>query len=196
MAERIQKLIADRGARVREIDERRKQIASDIEEREDEDAGLVLERDREVYAIKNLELALDEKELEKSWTVQQRHRKEDDPFALPTLMRQVLEKHPDGLQVPALYAEVRKLGFQTDAKNPTNLLSSTLHARPDVFARRKVARGVLWRLKKYDYQLPPESTSPQSEKGLLERRLNDPTIRAYSDEIPLQPLRRVTKYER
>jgi|ERR1700734_2039691 len=193
MAEKIQKLIADRGARVQEIDSRRKEIASEVRQREDEDAGLVLERDREVYAIKNLELALDEKELEKSWTVQQRHKKEDDPFALPTLMRQVLEKHPDGLQVPALYAEVRKLGFQTDAKNPTNLLSSTLHARPDVFARRKVARGVLWRLKKYDYQLPPESTSAQSEKAFIERRLRDPSIRPYSDEIPFSPIRRVNK---
>jgi hypothetical protein len=164
MAERIQKLIADQGARVQEIDVRRKELASEIRQREEEDAGLVLERDRSVFAIKTLEMALDEKDLEKSWTAQQRYRKQDDPFALPMLIHQVLEKHPDGLQVPAIYTEVRKLGFQTDAKNPLNLLSSTLHARTaDLFTRRKIARGVLWLLKKYDYQLPADSTSTRLE---------------------------------
>ena len=60
MAERVQKLIADRAARIPEIDARRKQITSEIEEREAEDGCLVLERDREVFAIGTLEMALDE----------------------------------------------------------------------------------------------------------------------------------------
>jgi hypothetical protein len=165
MAERPEKVIADRAARIREIDDRRKQITAEIQEREAEDARLVLERDREVFAIKSLELTLDDKELERSWTAQQRHRKEGDPLALVTLMQQVLEKYPNGLQPPALHAEVRKLGFQTDTKNPLTLVSSSLHGRPDVFSRRKVARGVVWFLKKYEHLLPPESTSPRAEKS-------------------------------
>jgi hypothetical protein len=164
MAEPIQKLIADRSARIREIDARRKQIASEIEEREEEAARLVLERDREVYVIKNLEMALDEKEREKSWTAQQRPKREGDPLSLPALIQQVLEKHPDGLKPPTLYAEVRKLGFQTDSKNPIGLLTSTLHRRPDMFSRRKVARGVVWFLKKYEHVLPAESVSPQASR--------------------------------
>lgn len=164
MAERVEKLIADRASRIREIDARREQLASEIEGRQAEDAGLVLERDREVFAIKALEMALDEKDLEKSWTAQQRHRKEGDPLALITLMQHVLEKYPDGLKPPALYAEVRKLGFHTDAKNPLNLLTSSLHQRPDIFSRRKVARGVAWFLKKYEHLLSPETSSPKAEK--------------------------------
>jgi len=165
MNERIHKLIADRGARVREIDARRKQIASEIQEREAEDARLVLERDREVFAIKNLEMALDDQDRKKSWSAQHRHKQEGDPLSIPALVQQVLEKHPNGLQVPALYAEVRKIGFQSESEKPIGVLNSTLHARKDLFSRRKIARGVLWFLKKYEHILPAENTA---DPALLE----------------------------
>ncbi len=189
MDERTQKQIAECGARVREIDERRKQLASEVEERQAEDTRLALERDREIYAIKRLELTLDDKVREKSWSAQHRHRREGDPLSVPALMQQVLEKHPNGLMPPALYAEMRKLGFQTEAKNPIAILTSTLHRRTDLFSRRKVARGVLWFLKKYEHLLPAESTSPQL-KGTFSQIL--------SGEFPPTPspvpraLRRVT----
>ena len=188
MDDRTQKQIAERGARVREIDERRKQLASEIEERHAEDARLVLERDREVYTIQALEMTLDDKAREKSWSAQHRHRREGDPLSIPALLQQVLEKHPTGLQVPALYAEVRKLGFESDAKKPIGVLNSTLHARPDLFSRRKVARGVLWFLKKYEHLHPAESTSPQAE-GMFGRIMRDPT---FSEKPSSDPLPRTT----
>ena len=165
MDERIHQRIADLGARVREIDTRREELASEIEERQAEDARLVLERDREVYAIKNLELTLDDKAREKSWSAQHRTKREGDPLSLPALIQQVLEKHPDGLKPPAILAEIRKLGFQTDSKNPIGLITSTLHRRKDLFSRRNVARGVMWFLKKYEHILPADTTSPQIENA-------------------------------
>ena len=151
--------IAEHGDRVRKADERQKQLDFEIEERQAEKARIALERDREVYLIKNFESLLDDKTREKSWSAQHRHRREGDPLSVPALMQQVLEKHPNGLQVPALYAEVRKLGFQSESKKPMGVLSSTLHARSDLFARRKVARGVLWLLKKYEHLLPAENAA-------------------------------------
>jgi hypothetical protein len=150
--------IAHSGERVRKIEERGKQLSSEIEERQAEKARLALERDREVYLIKNLETMLDEKAREKSWSAQHRHKQEGDPLSIPALVQQVLEKHPNGLQVPALYAEVRKLGFQSESKKPIGVLNSTLHARSDLFARRKVARGVVWFLKKYEHMIPAGMT--------------------------------------
>jgi hypothetical protein len=167
MNERIHQQIAESAAHVRELDERDKELSSEIEERQAEKARVALERDREVYAIKKLESALDDQDREKSWSAQHRYRREGDPLSVPVLMQQVLEKHPNGLQVPALYAEVRKLGFQSESKKPMGVLASTLHARSDLFARRKVARGVLWFLKKYEHVLPAENTASRFEKIVL-----------------------------
>jgi hypothetical protein len=156
---RILEQIAEVGERVQKIDERGKQLSCEIEERQAEKARLVLERDREVYLIKGYEKLLGEKAREKSWSAQHRPRREGDPLSIPTLIQQVLEKHPDGLQVPALYAEVRKIGFQSKAKKPIGVLNSVLHTRADLFSRRKIPRGVLWLLKKYEHVLPAETVS-------------------------------------
>jgi hypothetical protein len=163
---RILEHIAEIGARVRKIDERAKQLSSEIDERQAEKARLVLERDREVYLIKDIETLLDDKAREKSWSAQQRPKREGDPLSIPTLMQQVLEKHPDGLQVPALLAEVRKIGFQSDAKKPIGVLNSVLHTRTDLFSRRKIPRGVLWFLKKYEHVLPAETVSVKIESSV------------------------------
>jgi len=185
----LQELIGDCAARVRKIDARRKELASEKEKIQAEEARLALERDREVYMIKNLETGLSEKDREKSWSAQHRPRREGDPLSIPTLIQQVLEKHPDGLQVPALYAEVRKIGFQSEAKKPIGVLNSVLHTRTDLFSRRKIPRGVLWFLKKYEHVLPAESASVKIERAL------DNTVK---DEFPPTPspvpraLRRVT----
>src|SRR5271163_1881363 len=180
----LQELIAKCAERVSKIDQRREKVASEIGERQAEDARLVLERDREVYMIKDLEAELSEKSREKSWTAQQRPKREGDPLSLPSLLQQVLERHPDGLKPPAMYAEVRKLGFQTDSKNPIGLLTSTLHRRPDIFSRRKVTRGVIWFLKKYEHVLPAESTSPQSE-GMFGRLMRDSRLAEKPSADPL-----------
>lgn len=187
MEERTEKQIVERGAKVREIDQRRKQIRSEIEEREAEDARLVLERDREIYAIQALEMTLDNTAREKSWTAHKRHKKEGDPLSLPVLIQQVLDKHPGGLKPPALWAEVRKLGFRTDSKNPIGLLTSTLHRRPDMFARRNAGhRNVTWCLAKYAHILPPESNAESAPPDGLFSKL-------MKGEFPSTPtLRRVT----
>ncbi len=180
---RIIEHIAEVGERVRKIDERGKQLSSEIEERQAEKARLVLERDREVYLIKDLETLLDDKAREKSWSAQQRPKREGDPLSIPSLIQQVLEKYPDGLQVPALYAEVRKIGFQSAAKKPIGVLNSVLHARTDLFSRRKIARGVLWFLKKYEHVLPAESASVKLEYAL------DNTVKEESTPSPVPGVR-------
>ncbi len=153
MDERTQKEIAECGARVREIDAKRKKLASEIEERQAEDARLVLQRDKEVYGIKLLERTLDDTAREKSWTAQHRAKRPGDPLSVSALMQQVLENYPDGLKLPALLVEVRKIGFHTDSKEPIAVLTSTLHRRKDLFARRNAGhrdlKNVRWCLTKY-----------------------------------------------
>jgi hypothetical protein len=193
---RILEHIDEIGSRVRKIDERAKQISSEIEEREAEKARLVLERDREVYLIKDYETLLDEKARAKSWTAQQRPKREGDPLSIPSLIQQILEKYPDGLQVPALYAEVRKIGFQSKAKNPIGVLNSVLHARTDLFSRRKIPRGVLWFLKIYEHVLPAETVSVKVESTVptetRERSRFEKITLKSAESGPLATLRKVS----
>ena len=90
---------------------------------------------------------------EKSWTAQHRTKREGDPLSVPMLLKQVLEKYPDGLKTPALLVEMRKIGFQTDSKDPIAVLTTSLHRRKDLFARRNAGhrdhKNVRWCLSKY-----------------------------------------------
>jgi len=191
----LQELIFLCAGRIRLIDERRKELVSEMGKLQAEEARLALERDREVYMIKNLETGLSEADREKSWSAQHRPRREGDPLSIPTLIQQVLEKHPDGLQVPALLAEVRRIGFQSDAKKPIGVLNSVLHTRTDLFSRRKIPRGVLWFLKKYEHVLPNETASVKVENAVpaeTRGRLRFEKITLTSAEAgPLATLRKV-----
>jgi hypothetical protein len=71
--------------------------------------------------------------------------------SIPALAKRVLELagiQGEGLTVPNIIAEITKLGYQTDSKNPANSVNSTLHkaaknGEPFVRVRNK------WYLKKY-----------------------------------------------
>jgi hypothetical protein len=153
MDERVKKVIAEHGVRVKELDDERKEIEREIREREARLRAIDEERGKEVFAIRTLEEALDESEREKSWTAQHRNKRPGDPLSIVVQIEQALEKHMDGLKLPALLAEMRKNGFQTDSKDPIAVLTSSLHRRKDLFARRTSGhRGrldVRWCLKKY-----------------------------------------------
>lgn len=47
----------------------------------------------------------------------------------------VLRRHPDGLHVKSLWAELDAGGFQTEARDPTRSIVAIALRRPDVFVR-------------------------------------------------------------
>jgi hypothetical protein len=153
MSERINRVIAEHGVRVKDLDDERKEVEREIRERETRLRAIDAEREKEVFAIRTLEEALDESERAKSWTAQHRNKKPGDPLSVAVLIEQALENRIDGLRLPALLTEVRKLGFQTDSKDPIGVLTGTLHRRKDLFARPTVGhrgrKDIRWCLKKY-----------------------------------------------
>jgi len=144
--ERLLKIIAQHGARVKEIDDRLKELEHESKAIDAERAALNLEREREVFAIRTVEEGLEEADREKSWTAQHRYRRHGDPLSVVVLLTKVLENHPEGMNLPAMLAGMRKLGFQTDARSPAGILRSTLDRREETFFRLKTGR---WCLRKY-----------------------------------------------
>jgi HB1, ASXL, restriction endonuclease HTH domain len=63
--------------------------------------------------------------------------------SVASLAEKVLEAHPVGLKVPALIAELGKLGFKTESKNPTNNVNSILHRTGSPFVRLDDGRWIL-----------------------------------------------------
>ncbi len=153
MEEKTLKQIADRGQRIRELDEIDRQLSFEAENIQGRREAIALERRIEVAVIQALEMTLDDSVREKSWTAQHRNKKPGDQLSVAVLMEQVLEKYQEGLKTPGLLAEVRKIGFQTDSKDPIAVLTSTLHRRKDIFARgtagHRGRRDIRWCLKKY-----------------------------------------------
>ncbi len=79
------------------------------------------ERQQEFYIAK-LEKLLGEDEKALVQT-----KRPGDALSLPVLMENVLEAHPDGLPVPEIWAELKKTGFESAAKNPVANLTTVLH---------------------------------------------------------------------
>lgn len=151
--ERIEEIIAQHGIRVKELNDERKEVLQEIEERQGRLQAIDVEIDREVFAIHSIEELLPEDKRGKSWVAQHRNRKPGDPLSVVVLLTQILEAHPRGLNISALLAEMRKLGFQTDSKNPSGILRSTLDRRAELFHNLTHGR---WCLKKY---APPPSNN-------------------------------------
>lgn len=142
--EDIQKQVTERALTVKQLDEDAKAIRASIARENAELEEIARIRDKEVHAIKALEMFLPESE---RWTQWRRTDKKDgDPLALSTRMAEVLEKNRDGLNARTVLAEVRKLGYQTTAENPLAMVQGTLHRRKDLFCQLK---NKTWILKKY-----------------------------------------------
>jgi hypothetical protein len=145
--DRVKEQISQHGVRVREINEQDKELEREIKERQAQRASLAIEREKELYAIRSLEMALEEEDRKKSWSEWNRNKKPGDPLSITVLMEQQLETNQGGLKAPALLAALYKLGFQTNSKNPLATLVSTLHRhQPTKFVRLKDGR---WCLSKY-----------------------------------------------
>jgi hypothetical protein len=145
--DRVKEQISQHGVRVREINEQDKELEREIKDRQAQRERLAIERDKELYAIRSLEMALEEDDRKKSWSEWNRNKRPGDPLSVTVLMEQILEKHQTGLKLEALMTELEKLGFQTNSKKPTAILTSTLHRhRPNLFTRLKDGR---WCLTKY-----------------------------------------------
>ena len=145
--DRVKEQINQHGVRVREIDEQDKELEREIKEREVQRKHLAIERDKEVYAIRSLEMALEESDRSKSWSQWNRNKRPGDPLSIPVLLETVLEKNREGLKPPSLLVELGKIGFQTNAKKPIANLLSVLHRhKPEQFTRLKDGR---WCLTKY-----------------------------------------------
>ena len=71
--------------------------------------------------------------------------------SIPALAKKVLELagiQTEGLTVPNIIAEITKLGYQTDSKNPANSVNSTLH-KAAKNGEPFVRIGNKWYLKQY-----------------------------------------------
>lgn len=145
--DRVKEQISQHGVRVREINEQDKELGREIKERQAQRERLAVEREKELYAIRSLEMALEEDDRKKSWSQWNRNKFPGDPLSITVLMERVLETTQSGLKASSLLTELYKLGFQTNSKNPIATLVSTLHRhQPTKFIRLKDGR---WCLSKY-----------------------------------------------
>jgi hypothetical protein len=96
------------------------------------------ERDRLDFLIQTLERDL--KELLGDSIDQRRRRKGP---SIVSLAEKVLAKYPDGLLMPALLLELRKLGYESKGENPANTVNSVLHRASDQFMRLTDGRWIL-----------------------------------------------------
>ena len=55
--------------------------------------------------------------------------------SVPTLAKVILRSFPQGLTVPQLLAELRKVGYESTSKNPANVLNSILRQESESFKR-------------------------------------------------------------
>jgi len=145
--DRVKEQISQHGVRVREINEQDRELEREIKERQAQRERLAVEREKELYAIRSLEMALEDDDRKKSWSEWNRNKRPGDPLSITVLMEQVLERNQSGLKASVLLAELYKLGFQTNSKNPLATLVSTLHRhQPTKFTRLKDGR---WCLSRY-----------------------------------------------
>jgi hypothetical protein len=126
--DRIVKAHQEAVAELREIRQRKRAVIAE-------------EKQQEYYVAKLAKhLGQHEKELVKT-------KRPGDLFSMPVLMEKVLEAHPDGLPVTKIWAEVKKTGYETTAKNPVANLTTVLHRHKGVkFGQTDDGRWYLIRL--------------------------------------------------
>jgi len=95
------------------------------------------EREKLVFVIERLEGATAE-------TPKRGRRKNGE--SVPNLAEKALESRPEGLSTQALLAELKKLGYETESKNPINSVNSLLHRKGPPLVRSVDGR---WKLAKY-----------------------------------------------
>ena|ERR1039458_8239220 len=150
---RVIEEIAKHGARVEEIDIHLKLEDDVIKAATEKKQALLLAREKEVFAIQALENVLDENEKEKTWTAWNRNKRPGDPLSMPVLLEKVLDGKPQGLPIPMLLLELKKIGFQSKSKDPHATLASVLHrCKPQKFLRKADGR---WFLSKYQTNVVP-----------------------------------------
>lgn len=66
--------------------------------------------------------------------------------SITSLAEKALTLNPEGLMIPALIAELQKLGFESKAADPSNVINSVLHRHKPPFRRLENGR---WILEKY-----------------------------------------------
>ncbi len=119
--------------------------------------------------------------------------------SIPSLAKKVLELagiQGDGLTVPNIIAEITKLGYQTDSKNPANSVNSTLH-KAAKSGEPFVRVGNKWYLTKYAPSArseEPNSTPFNGAFGKIAKREFPPVPTGQSGSpMPRTPtLRKVT----
>jgi hypothetical protein len=97
-----------------------------------------LQRDKLLFAIEKLEKAISE-------ATPRRRGRGRSGHSIADLAEKVLDSRPEGMFVPALLAEVKKLGYMTESKNAANTLNTALNREKDRFLRV----GDRWILKKH-----------------------------------------------
>jgi hypothetical protein len=109
------------------------------------------DRDKLDYLIQTLERDLAEPE-----ESEPRRRSRQRGASVADLAESILARFPEGLMIPALLLELKKLGYESQADNPANTVNSILH-RADQFARMPDGR---WILKKFVAIQPPNPNPP------------------------------------
>jgi hypothetical protein len=105
------------------------------------------EREKLLFVINELEQAVSE-------TPTRGRRKSGE--SVPDLAEKILDSRPEGLSTPSLLTELKKLGYETESKNPINSVNSLLHRKALPFVRMPDGR---WLLEKYQRSRPTEKFS-------------------------------------
>jgi hypothetical protein len=95
------------------------------------------DRDKLDYMIQTLERDLAEPE-----ESEPRRRGRQRGASVADLAENVLSKFPEGLMIPTLILELKKLGYESQAENPANTVNSILH-RAEQFTRMPDGRWIL-----------------------------------------------------
>jgi len=98
------------------------------EERAQLERDFHAKREKLDFLIETLEGALSEA------TPKRRGRRKTGQSAAD-LAEKVLDSRPEGMFIPSLLAELKKLGYETQSENATNTLNAALHREKDRFVR-------------------------------------------------------------
>lgn len=87
-----------------------------------------VQRDKLLFAIERLEKAMSE-------ATPKRRGRGKNGQSIADLAEKVLDPRPEGLYLPGLLAELKKLGYETESKNAANTVNSILNREKDRFVR-------------------------------------------------------------
>ncbi len=97
------------------------------------------ERDRLDWLIQTLEAEIGQKP---SVTKGARSQRRQSGASTVTFAKQALQANIHGLMIPALLAEMKKLGYESRSKNEANNLNSILHREGLPFQRTPMAKNL------------------------------------------------------